>query len=775
MSEQIRQLAVIMFTDIAGYTTMMGDDDSKAFSLLKINRKLHKKWLDRYNGKWLKEMGDGVLASFTSVSDAIYCAGAIQKEALDIPDLNLRIGIHLGEVICEVGDVFGDGVNIASRIESQADAGSIYVSDTVYRNLTNKKGVAAEFVKEEVLKNVKHPVKIYKVSIDHTHDSISDKGFTDAEKRRDVLLKKRANAWKRPTALIVTASFLFLLGFFLYNQFGNNGTGSEDLSRTVIVLPFENLGSPDDDYFAKGITDEITSRLSMIKDLSIISPLSAARFKESGMTIEEFAEELDVDYVLDGSIRWDKGSSSQRVRITPRLTSVSNNRQVWANNYDRDLDQIFEVQSEIAEKVSQALDVTLLQSERKSLQIKLTVNIKAYDLYLQGVAASSEISQSNFRMAEEYFEKAIALDPNFAAAYARLGANHADHWWHYFDRDSIRLDKAKASIDRANKLNPDLFEVKLASGQIHYHAFREYDEALEHLNDALEMKPGNSEVLSYLAYVKRRQGEYRDCINYLLQAYESDPLSSNIPFTLGETYEILREYDKAISFYDRGILLSPDWHGSYAQKAITIYHATGDLDRAIDVLMSSLNKLSDKEIPIFELANFYYLNLEYDEALNTLKQLKEVDVTDQFKHYNQYQLKGDIYLAKGQHEVSKIYFDSARVHIENRIRENPREQSYRSMIGHVYARLGMNKKAIAEGILATQLMPQTLDNWSGYERQLDLARIYSLTEENVLALEKTDYLLSTPGNFTKVMLEVEPVFENLRDLPAYTEIMEKQY
>ncbi|RLD80540.1 MAG: adenylate/guanylate cyclase domain-containing protein, partial [Bacteroidetes bacterium] len=156
-----------MFTDIAGYTTMMGDDDSKAFSLLKINRKLHKKWLDRYNGKWLKEMGDGVLASFTSVSDAIYCAGAIQKEALDIPDLNLRIGIHLGEVICEVGDVFGDGVNIASRIESQADAGSIYVSDTVYRNLTNKKGVAAEFVKEEVLKNVKHPVKIYKVSIDH--------------------------------------------------------------------------------------------------------------------------------------------------------------------------------------------------------------------------------------------------------------------------------------------------------------------------------------------------------------------------------------------------------------------------------------------------------------------------------------------------------------------------------------------------------------------------------------------------------------------------------
>ena len=165
MSKQIRQLSVIMFTDIAGYTALMGEDEKNALSLLSTNRKLHKKWIHHFNGKWFKEMGDGVLTCFTTVSDAIFCAAAIQNEAKNIDDLNLRIGINMGEVIVEDGDVFGDGVNIASRIESQASAGDIYVSDSVYRNLINKQGIEAEFVKEKYLKNVKHPVKIYNVKV----------------------------------------------------------------------------------------------------------------------------------------------------------------------------------------------------------------------------------------------------------------------------------------------------------------------------------------------------------------------------------------------------------------------------------------------------------------------------------------------------------------------------------------------------------------------------------------------------------------------------------
>jgi len=289
------------------------------------------------------------------------------------------------------------------------------------------------------------------------------------------------------------------------------------------------------------------------------------------------------------------------------------------------------------------------------------------------------------------------------------------------------------------------------------------------------MKPGNSEVLSYLGYVKRRQGNYQECIDYLLEAYQSDPLSSNIPFTLGETYELQREYEQAISFFDRGILLSPEWHGSYAQKAHVMFEYKGDIDSSISVLKASLQKIAFKDVSLYELANFYYLNGEYENALITLKELKESDLTEQFKYHSKYKLKGDIYLAKGQNKESMIYYDSARIHIESRVEENPREPKYRSLLGMVYARLGMHDEAVKEGLLATQLMPESLDAWAGYERQIDLARIYSIAGKQDLAFKKIDYLLSTPGNFSKNGIELDPEFNNLRNSDGYNELLEKQY
>lgn len=774
MSEQIRQLAVIMFTDIAGYTSMMGDDESKAFSLLKVNRKIHKKWIERYKGKWLKEMGDGVLASFASVSDAVYCAAAIQKESADVPDLNLRIGIHLGEVIVEVGDVFGDGVNIASRIESSAEAGSIHVSDAVYRNLTNKKGIAAEFVKEEALKNVKHPVKIYKVIVDQSYEGISESSHATAEGKKKVSAQKRASAWKRPVLFIAVAFFIFLLAFFIYKQIGPGGSATNDMSRTVIVLPFENMGSPDDDYFARGITDEITSRLSMIKGLSIISPLSAARFKESGLSIQEFADELDVDYVLDGSIRWDKGSESQRVRITPRLTRISNNRQEWTNSYDRDIEQIFQVQSEIAERVAQVLDIKLVNTERQSLQLQLTDNIEAYDLYLQAIDVATTIDRKNYRQAEEFYEEAISLDPEFAAAYARLGTVNVDYWWHYIDRDSSRLVRAVACIDKANELNPDLFEVMLSSGLIHYHGFREYDEALEHFYTALKLKPNDSEVQSSIAFVKRRKGKYLEAIEDLLTAFDLNPLSSTIAFTLGETYSILREYDKSIIYFDKGIELLPDWDWNYTLKADAMYLVSGNVLESEKIIREGLQKVQDKEVLKYYLAYYLMLNKDYEKSLAIYKQIGEDGINLQFEFFNKFLGMAEVYLLMGQTDDANIYYDSARIYTENRIKKNPGEAKYHSTLGFIYARMGMHKIAIDEGILGTELMPESLDTWIGYERQLDLARIYSVAEEYEKAFMKINYLLSIPGNFSIEKLAIDPVYENLREMPDYKEILDKQ-
>ncbi len=772
MSEQIRQLAVIMFTDIVGYTAMMGEDEARAFSLLKANRNIHKKCIGRYKGKCLKEMGDGFLASFTSVSDAIYCAGAIQKESASDPDLNLRIGIHMGEVIVEVGDVFGDGVNIASRIESQARPGSIYVSDAVYRNLTNKKGVEAEFVKEEQLKNVKHPVRIYEVSVDLPDEVEPDPSIREDNIESDV---KQGNVggWRKPLTIGMAAVLLIVISYFAFSYFGQTANADNAETRTIIVLPFDNLGSPDDEYFANGITDEITSRLGLIKSFSIISPLSASRFKESGKSMEELADDLDVDFVLDGSIRWDKENKSQRVRITPRLTDVSNNRQMWTNSFDRDIEQIFEVQSEIAERVAQALDVNILQSERRSLQVKLTDNIKAYDLYLQGKDASSDMTiTTGFRLAEQYFEEAITLDPEFAAAYARLGANHADFWWHYIDRDSTRIIKAKACIDKANELNPDLFEVKLASALIYYHAFREYKRALDYLADAQAMKPNNSEVFNTIGLIKRRQGEFNESNDYILKAFNLDPLSSSIALTLAETYTLIRDYDNSIKFFDKGKLLMPEWYGTYSRKALANYLQKGEIEACIEIIKYGLKRSIDTEVLLFDLAYYYHMIKEYDQALLTLDKIEPKQMNIQFKYYSKFQYRGDIYLAMGKNDLALIYYDSARIFVEQKILEDPFEAQYHSSLGIIYARLGMNNKAIEEGLKGTSLMPESLDAWIGYERQLDLARIYSINGDTKLALDKIDYLLSTPGNFSTEMLSLDPIFNNLKNENGYQEIME---
>ena len=341
MAELTRQLAVIMFTDIAGYTALMGRDEQKAFEVLKLSRKIHKKLIAKFNGKWLKEMGDGVLASFTSVSDAIHCAGALQRETANIEHLDLSVGIHMGEVIVDVGDVFGDGVNIASRIESSTPAGSIYVSESVNNNLKNKKGVNSNLIREERFKNVQDPVKIYQVEIsDPVFDPSDEIQFRSKEE--DSVSRKAARV-KTLTIIALSVILLALVGYFgiIKNITRNKDIREKKQAKSIVVLPFNNLGLDEDEYFAQGITEEITSRLSLIDGLSIISPLTAREYAGSSKSTKQISEELNVDFVLGGSIRWDKSGEIDHVRITTSLDDAETLRQVWGETIEKELTKIF--------------------------------------------------------------------------------------------------------------------------------------------------------------------------------------------------------------------------------------------------------------------------------------------------------------------------------------------------------------------------------------------------------------------------------------------------
>jgi len=324
---QSRQLAAIMFTDIVGYTKLMGEDEQKAFELLKKNRSVKRPLIEKFNGRWLKEIGDGVLASFSTVTDAVYCAATIQKTCENEPDLKLRIGIHLGEVVFEENDVFGDGVNIASRLEPLAPIGGILVSESVHRNLGNKKGIVSTFIREEQLKNVREPIRIYSVQVEDVEPLVIPESFVAPQE----VSSKSWNPGKMAFA-VAGVLVILLLSYFLYSNFSAQqqlaDAPPEITDKSIAVLPFRN-DSPDQEnqYFCNGMMDEILNHLEKIGQLKVKSRTAVEPYRNSTLGFEAIAEELGVAFILEGAVR----KNGDQFRLTAQLIDVQSGDHKWSN------------------------------------------------------------------------------------------------------------------------------------------------------------------------------------------------------------------------------------------------------------------------------------------------------------------------------------------------------------------------------------------------------------------------------------------------------------
>src|SRR6266550_4416083 len=334
---QSRQLAAIMFTDIVGYTALMGDDEQKAFELLDKSRLLQKPLIEQFGGKWIKELGDGALATFSSITDAVNCASSIIKGCEPINGLKLRIGIHQAEVVFENDDVFGDGVNIASRLQSLAPIGGICISETVQNNIANRKEIKTRFIKEETLKHIKEPMSIYEVVIDVA----------------DTSQHPIKSAYKEAMKIIP--------------------------EKSIAVLPFINMSNdPEQEYFSDGMAEEILNSLSHLKDLKVAGRTSSFQFKGKNVDLREVGEKLGVATVLEGSIR----KQGSKLRITAQLINVEDGFHLWSEKYDRTMDDIFAIQDEIALAITEQLKITLFEKDREIISKTTTQNAEAYELYL---------------------------------------------------------------------------------------------------------------------------------------------------------------------------------------------------------------------------------------------------------------------------------------------------------------------------------------------------------------------------------------------------------
>jgi serine/threonine protein kinase/Tfp pilus assembly protein PilF len=564
-----------------------------------------------------------------------------------------------------------------------------------------------------------------------------------------------------PIVIIVIASLAFLLL-----------TGGKD------VAPPENkmlvVGPPEDEYFADGITDEITNRLSALHGLDVISRTSAIQYKKTEKTIRQIREELNVDYVVAGTVRWDKSVGEKgRVRVAPQLIRASDDTQLWSNNYQHSLEDIFSVQSEIAEEVIKQLDLTLLEPERRTLKDKPTENLEAYDFYLRGKEhnrkAAIYLDRKEYEPAIEMLERATDLDPSFMDAYILLSYIHSWLFFQGMDKTEERLAKSKTAVDKALEIQPDYPEAKRALGYYYYRGFLDYDRALEIFESVQKARPNISPSL--MGYIQRRQGKWEESLEALEKAFRLNPRSSGLSRELGTTNMHMRRYAEAEIWYDRSLSLSPENLNTKWHKITNSLHLTGNTAEA---------RAINETVPPGGPANAAWMRLNeidrnFNDVLERIDSLSggifELQMSIRHKDLNY----ASVYRYQEEISLMKSHADAARIDLENALREHPEDPRYHSALGQAYAYLGRKDDAIREGYQAIKLYPLSKDAFAGPDYVLQLIRILVIVGEYDDALDKLEYLMSIEaGRIVSISsLRFEPVFDPLRNLPRFKRLLEK--
>jgi len=580
----------------------------------------------------------------------------------------------------------------------------------------------------------------------------------------------------RRMAMIVCAAIIIVLTAIVVRFILEKPTLPASTEIRLVVLPFENLGSIEDEYFTDGITEEIMSRLSAIHTLGVISRTSAIQYKNSSKTIRQIGEELGVEYVLEGTVRWERPSEGpNRVRVTPQLIRVSDDTHLWSDRYDAVLANIFQVQSDIAQQVAEALDIALLEPERQALASRPTENIEAYEYYLRGNEYfHRSFLENDFRIALGMYEKAVELDPTFALAYAQLSRAHLYMYWMFYDRSEERLVMAKEAVDKAFQLNPELPEAHLALGNYYYYGHLDYDRALEQFAIARKSQPNNSLLFAAIGYVRRRQGKFEQALANLKKASELDPLDKLVAMEVARTFILLRKYPEAERYFERAISLAPDHPEPYHRKALLYLRPEGNTEKARTVLekamQNSKSAAEDADIVILQV-EIDVFDRNYPEALDRLS-LKSEHINNRLYFIPSALRYALIYGYMNKRELAKKYYDEAQSILESKIEEQPGDERFHSSLGIAYAGLGRKEDAIREGKLAVELLPVTKDAWRGTLRVEDLARIYVMVGEFDAAIDQIEFLLSVPGVMSIPLLRLDPAWDPLRDHGRFKRLLE---
>jgi TolB-like protein/class 3 adenylate cyclase len=530
-----RQLAAILFTDIAGYTAIMQADEQLAVKLVKHHRLVLEKTVSAYDGEVIEYFGDGSLCIFTSITQAMHCALSIQLQLQSEPAVPLRIGLHIGEVIYEDGKVMGDGVNIASRIQSLGRAGSIMFSKEIFDKIRNHQEFKTVYLGRYKLKNVEDPMEVFVLANEGL--IVPLKKDIDG-KATEIIPEKKFNLSRKWIFISCVALALIFFAFYWLGS-SNRLTEFTGKEKSIAVLPFENMSNDTlQQYFSDGITEDIITQLSKIADLKVISRTSVMQYRGIKKNIKEIANELGVTAILEGSVR----REGDKVRITAQLIDANTDKHIWSETYDnKDATEVFAIQSEVAQKIANALNVKLTTEEGKRIIEKATDNVEAYEEYLR--AKKLPLSQRI-----EPLLNAIQKDPNFSLAWAELASAYSKIPWRNQSERPYYVRKSLDAAMTAVALGPKRSETHMILGDVLKISTLSPGIAIKELDKSIELNPNNAEGYVYLSFAQMELGNFTEAEKNLSKAKQLDPLSAIMSGGWLNYYRYSRNPGKYISY-----------------------------------------------------------------------------------------------------------------------------------------------------------------------------------------------------------------------------------
>lgn len=609
MSDHIRQLAAIMFTDISGYTALMGRDEELALQLLQVNRRIHKPLIEKYHGKWIKEMGDGTLAQFDSAYNATMCAIEIQQKAKKELKAQLRIGLHLGEVTTEEGDIFGDGVNVASRIESIADPGGIYLSEAMQKALHNRPEIHTQYLGEVLLKNVDEPIKIYCVE----GDSLAVPSKAKIKKLREELAVKESKIerfFKNPVFSVLI--LLLVVGIFIIRNL--EIVNKSRKVHSIAILPFANFtGSSDEQYFVDMMHDAVIGEIAKIGNLVVKSRTSTLQFRDTKLSVPEIAQILNVDALIESAVFKTGDSVYIQVQL---IKARPEEDHIWAQDYKRDTRHILSLYGDLAKTVAKEVEIQLTPEEDRRFVQKEEVNTEAYKAYLKGQFHWNKLSKEGMDSAEYYFNISKTIDPNHALAYAGLA--------------SVSLVRAQfgmipyheAAIENISFLEKAL-ELDSAESQIHFllagfntWGIWDFQVAEKEFLKSINLSPNYAIPRIYYSQLLCIQHRYEEARYQAEYAFQLDTFNNVIKSVYAMSMNFMKKPEEAIKVLNE-IREKEPYNGLMLSTLRTSYHITGEFDKAFDVWKDSY--INDSSV--YNLLNKEYKKGGYQFALGKLSEL----------------------------------------------------------------------------------------------------------------------------------------------------------